>query len=817
MQKTHAADDSTSAKGFEATSTGCGTTNSDAMNNCGTVITRKSMGKVLGYGMVLFAFLGLSLGAKAQISVWDGTSTTWTNGTGTQSDPYLIENAKQLAYLAFYVSNANPSAGKYWKLTTDIDLNSLQWTPIGGTVSFSGNFDGNTHTIANLVVNINGNGSIYAGLFGQMNGGSVKNIGIIDNSIIIGGYNVGGIVGYAEGNVTINNCYNTGSISSSNAYNSYAGGIVGYARNVTINNCYNIGSVSSSNAYNSYAGGIVGYNNYVTINNCYSTGNISSSNTTYAGGIVGYLQNGNVNNSYYLNTSAPNPGGGIPKTEVSMKSSAFVYLLNNGPIPNFAYKFDYFLVNGGYPIHSDFKLQTLSPTNLTRNTATLNGIIDFGNAIVMQQGFILDSNGMMDTVYGSILNNDVSYTISGLAANATYQYKVFAISDSNMYCGEYVSFTTLPFNQNGTAFLIEDRDDLIMLANFVNGGNSFNGQEFILANDIVLSNTPNNILSIGTKATNRPFSGIFNGNSKRIYNVYIDNPNTPYQGLFGYTKNAHIKELGLVNITASGREYTGGMVGYAENTRLDYSYVSGGTLFALSYCGGLVGYQTQGTNSIITSCYNTCTVTGNNYVGGLLGYSYEGTVRNSYVAALVTGQGKGVGAIIGGAQDVLFYNWAFNDSITGQTVAIGENKFKAGEEGDMTSKEMRLQSFVNTLNQGLVTPMWKMDYNPPINNGFPILIWQTSNPPVNVVETHCNASLRVYPNPTTGQLTIECRDVINHVSTVEIYNVVGQNVGAGFNPAPTNAKNGITIDISHLSAGMYFLKIGNNTARFVKE
>ena len=109
---------------------------------------------------------------------------------------------------------------------------------------------------------------------------------------------------------------------------------------------------------------------------------------------------------------------------------------------------------------------------------------------------------------------------------------------------------------------------------------------------------------------------------------------------------------------------------------------------------------------------------------------------------------------------------------------------------------------------------------------------------VGIVETHCNASLRVYPNPTTGQLTIDCRDVINHVSTVEIYDVVGQRVlapltplrgeqspfegGRGMSSSPANPPlewglRGATIDISHLSAGMYFLKIGNKTARFVKE
>ena len=89
-----------------------------------------------------------------------------------------------------------------------------------------------------------------------------------------------------------------------------------------------------------------------------------------------------------------------------------------------------------------------------------------------------------------------------------------------------------------------------------------------------------------------------------------------------------------------------------------------------------------------------------------------------------------------------------------------------------------------------------------------------------------NQPVQVYPNPTTGKLTIECRDVINHVSTVEIYSVVGQCVYTSPNPskggelAPSlleRAGGEVVLDISHLPAGMYFLKIGNRTARFVKE
>jgi len=237
---------------------------------------------------LFFVAMGMMLSATvAQVSVWDGTHTAWTNGAGTQSNPYLIETAQHLAYLAVYVNNGTEEVhfkivgkDKYWKLTTDIDLNSMQWDPIGfynGTFDqyfFGGHFDGGGHTIANLVTS----GKQRAGLFGQMDGGSVKNVGIIGNTSISAEVEMnsyydavsyaGGIVGYVSGSSSIENCNNTGNVSavSSNstyASYSYSGGIVGYS-NGNIENCYNSGNISASSAPSvsySCAGGITGRSN----------------------------------------------------------------------------------------------------------------------------------------------------------------------------------------------------------------------------------------------------------------------------------------------------------------------------------------------------------------------------------------------------------------------------------------------------------------------------------------------------------------------------------------------------------------------------
>ncbi|MDR2834742.1 MAG: T9SS type A sorting domain-containing protein [Bacteroidales bacterium] len=380
------------------------------------------MKKFLSVAIITIALLAAQK-ASTQTDVWDGTHTTWTNGSGTQSDPYLIENAEQLAHLAFIVNNGTGAGtdhtvgtDTYWKMTVNIDLNgseTFQWTPIGYYNSgydfyiFGGHFDGDNHTVANLFINTATLQMI--GLFGYTDGGSISNVGIISGSVTRQSVQLavyaGGIAGYSAS--TISNCYNMGDVSSSssfaysnaggiagrswstisNCYNtgnvsssSYAGGIAG-SSNGAINNCYNTGNVSSSSDnYYSFSGGIAG-DSGSTISNCYNTGNVSSS--SYAGGIaggswstisncynVGSITGDNkygiaedtVINSYYL-LSCGATQGGIFKTEVFMKTQEFVDLLNATDI---VYAMDEApFINNAYPVF-------IWQTNGTATVAVIN-------------------------------------------------------------------------------------------------------------------------------------------------------------------------------------------------------------------------------------------------------------------------------------------------------------------------------------------------------------------------------------------------------------------------------------------------------------
>lgn len=456
----------------------------------------------------------------------------------------------------------------------------------------------------------------------------------------------------------------------------------------------------------------------------------------------------------------------------AMQSPDFVEILNNGTCSWEQDTQPY--QNSGYPLLTMISALTLNATNVTPSNATLNGVIEVGNTISQSQGFLYKKSS--DSNYQTIIvsgNGIISHTLSGLMPNTEYTYMTFCTPvDCDTYYGDPKTFETSSINSD--TICIDNADMLRWVSEQCNSGTTFEGKYLKLMNDITLQlNVPNNMTSIGVYP-DYPFKGTFDGNGKHIHNLYIDQPNTPYQGFFGYTLNANLYNVGLVNITASGRNYTGGMVAYAKNTHMRDCYVNGGTLFALSYCGGLVGYQEQGTNSIISGCYNTCEVTGNNYVGGLIGFSNYSTVRNSYVAGRVAAQGEPVGAIIGGANDVLMYYCYFSIDITGQTVAIGENNFKDGE--GLTNEQMRDPQFVATLNQGLVTPVWKADYEIPINNGFPIIVWQEQDI-TDIEENNATINhLSLYPNPSSDYITIHSDDPSISLKHAEIYDMTGRKV-----------------------------------------
>jgi hypothetical protein len=227
----------------------------------------------------------------ATTSIWNGTdvSTSFT-GSGTSSDPYQINSAADLAYLASSVNAGESYAGKYFVLNTNINLNTLSWTPIGTkNKPFAGTFDGNSKKVYNLSVTMD---TAYAGLFGYVSG-TVKNLGVFSGTLApaskAGTTYVGPLVAYLTG--TVENCYSQAAVSTSITNIVYAGGLVGHVDSAaTVKDSYASGHISAvSSSGFAYAGGLVGANKG-TIDGCLAFGNVTAkgSNDTYSrnGGFV---------------------------------------------------------------------------------------------------------------------------------------------------------------------------------------------------------------------------------------------------------------------------------------------------------------------------------------------------------------------------------------------------------------------------------------------------------------------------------------------------------------------------------------------------
>ncbi|MBC8471068.1 MAG: hypothetical protein H8D56_16475 [Planctomycetes bacterium] len=153
-------------------------------------------------------------------------------------------------------------------------------------------------------------------------------------------------------------------------------------------------------------------------------------------------------------------------------------------------------------------------------------------------------------------------------------------------------------------------------------------KHFKLMNDIDLGGyTGEDFNIIGTSYSQR-FSGVFDGNGKRIHNFTYTSKDRDYVGLFGSVgrKNALIKNLGLidVNIDAGEGQNVGSLVGNLREATIRGCYARGGSVSGDNDVGGLVGYIQE---SSIADSYTAVTVSGGNYVGGLAGHNWDFTVR----------------------------------------------------------------------------------------------------------------------------------------------------------------------------------------------
>lgn len=562
--------------------------------------------------LAALVWIAVPVSARAEgetVDTWDGTVEAFTEGSGTKEDPWRIENAEQLAYLAQQVNNGTNYRGKHFLLVSDLDLSVKEWTPIGTySNSFWGGFDGGGRTITGMT--ITGKENKYVGLFGAcynftasssyIKSVTVKRANISGHSFVgaIAGAGanisdcysientiyasrcVGGVCGSLIGNIS--GCYNSSSVKG----NSTAGGIMGSASyegrdgNGVVQYCYNIGAVTVSQQ-DSSVGGITGASaNRYDISNCLNCGKITG-NGKNVGGIAGSTDSNYMNfigNCYY-NSDLNNAGVG----------------------------------------------EGASDKVIPLTTSQLCGALPEGlDSTIWKEGSV-DTSTAKATDTGSRFG-----TATGTYINLT---KVAKIGETKTASVSVYNYVTTNGDDWDTYTLITTAEEFVAI-----GQDTANCNEnYVLKNNIDVSRVE--LGSIGDPGT--PYIGKFSGDGHTISHVDMTKENDVYSsGLFAQIGDQPSKKSGKVMLLAANGDIvssyceTGGICGN----------LSAGEIYGCSFTGTVKGSMVGGISGVggqytmISQCFFEGDVQGKDSAAGICGMG--GTIDHCISIGNVKGNGE---------------------------------------------------------------------------------------------------------------------------------------------------------------------------------
>lgn len=561
--------------------------------------------------LAALAWIAVPVSARAEgetVDTWDGTAVAFTQGRGTKEEPWLIENAEQLAYLAQQVNNGTDYEREHFLLVSDLDLGGKEWTPIGTDGNpFWGGFDGGGHTITGMT--ITGKEASYVGLFGECHNfttassyiksvtvkganisgksfvGAIAGVGAnisdcysIENTICAR-RQVGGVCGSLIGNIS--GCYNSSSVSGI----STAGGIMGTASyegnvgNGVVQYCYNIGAVTVSQQ-DSYVGGITGASaNRYDISNCLNCGKITG-NGKNVGGIAGSTDSNDMNfigNCYY-NSDLNNAGVG----------------------------------------------EGASDKVIPLTTSQLCGALPEGlDSTIWKEGGV-DTSNAAATDTGSRFG-----TATGTYINLT---KVAEIGETKTASVPVYNYVTTNGDDWDIYTLITTAEEFAAI-----GQDTANCNEnYVLKNNIDVSGVE--LRSIGNPGT--PYIGKFSGDGHTISYVDMTKENDVYSsGLFaqiGYTQN-QLSESGKVMLLAAN-----GVIASNAEAGGICGNLFVGEIYGCSFTGTVKGAEAGGISgnagqyTKISQCFFAGDVQGKYNAAGICGYSPFEVIDHCISIAAVT-------------------------------------------------------------------------------------------------------------------------------------------------------------------------------------
>jgi hypothetical protein len=320
-----------------------------------------------------------------RIDISNISPNRFAGGMGTELSPFRVCTEAQL----------NAISGNYltshFALNADLDMNKtsifngaasapfcmpftdpgMNFNPIGGlydeannctvmTASqFSGSFEGNNHTVANIRIsssadkvgfirfggriqnlvlkNIDVEGNNYIGAFSGYGAGQLINLKVIEGDIRGKNY-VGAIAGFYNSALGLIDLHVTKAQVEINDANAYGGGLVG-----TSDGLANLGISNSSfeglinvNGNSSIVGGLIGFSYNAYVDQSYSSGVIITQGGSSIGGLIGFSPGAaTINSSYsrmgigpksYWSSGSGGFGGLVGKTSgVVQVDSSYYY------------------------------------------------------------------------------------------------------------------------------------------------------------------------------------------------------------------------------------------------------------------------------------------------------------------------------------------------------------------------------------------------------------------------------------------------------------------------------------------------------------
>ncbi|MBS9463475.1 T9SS type A sorting domain-containing protein [Flagellimonas sp. 389] len=685
------------------------------------------------YLFMLFLMVIIPIQINAQFS----------GGSGTYESPFEIDNLTDLRFL----SENEEHWDSYFVLTQNIDASNtrtwnsgLGFSPIGEALNgvrqreaFTGNFDGQGYTISNLYSNRPN--ELYIGLFGFLDGATVKNIGLSNLTLV--GYNiVGGLAGESL-RTNIDNCYAVGSVTANSGANNISGGLIGSSRESNIGQSYAIINVSGE-----ISGGFLGVSGSDQIYDCWAGGAVNG--VSIAGGFVGILDLGTIRRSYAMGQvvgTISGGFGGVNNLSGVVEDSFYDANLSqqhqgtgqgNGQgitalnTSDFSDKQRF--VNANWKVDDVWEMGVIATIdNVTRPylRMQLSPIFIQVNSLP-RPAATSSGSGYYKSNESVRLEHTAlpAYTFTGWSLGGTIVSSAnpytFTATQNQTYVATFVENTSFEGGDGTVAnpYQIANVNQL----QDINTIPSLLDDHYILTADIDASTTKswNNgqgFIPIGNQ--NQPFRGSLDGQGHLINNLHINRPGESGIGLFGYTDGATITKIGLDKVNIVGKNQTGGFIGIDQvGTKISFSYATG-LVTGNSEVGGFLG---NGMNTEVNNSYSLARTYGKDTIGGLAGSlvaSRNNIVRfpSSYAAGRVLSDGAS-GAVAGIVTGNASLNAIYDQNTTG--LRKGTNSGDKGADSystDRFSYPLLINSRFDMVN------LWQFAYG---QDGIkrPILKWE---------------------------------------------------------------------------------------------